>query len=292
MEQKHDSIGECDMCGNAERYITHGKDSFGVHVMNYCTFGCLDERSVMKRGEKNMKAYKIYSQYNEGIDKGAIYVSCEHDETTVAKLLQFLDEKVVQHENNKVKSSFLDEIPLRNILCNYYGFTVMNPSRYEECKEIELEGNRHRQDLIDVIDSHDWFRIEGIDKIIESEILEQQEIRERFIEKIIPVMEIEYGDKHLVEQKLDDFSLNELKMMKNYLYITGNRLQSCLEAKLTDKWNVRPDNFFKKAYSNTAYCKCCNKDIPVENMDSEDMCIPCYCKERDMKKEEKVHDVQ
>ncbi|MGX5430327.1 hypothetical protein [Bacillus cereus] len=55
MEQKHDSIGECDMCGNPERYITHGKDSFGVHVMNYCTFGCSDERSVMKEGKKKMK---------------------------------------------------------------------------------------------------------------------------------------------------------------------------------------------------------------------------------------------
>ncbi|PEB42234.1 hypothetical protein [Bacillus pseudomycoides] len=233
-----------------------------------------------------MEVYKIYSQYNEGIDKGAIYVSCKHDENTVANLLQFLDEKVVQHENDKVKSAFLDEKPLRNILCNYYGFTVMNPANYKEYKEIELEGNRHRQDLIVDIDSYDWFCIEGIDKIIESEILEQQEVQERFIGKIIPVMEIKYGDKHLVEQSLDDFSLNELKMMKNYLYITGNRLQSCLEAKLTDKWNVKPDNFFQKAYSNTTYCKHCNKVVPVEDMDSEDMCIPCYCQQRDMGKEE------
>ncbi|PDY14159.1 hypothetical protein COO16_04145 [Bacillus pseudomycoides] len=233
--------------------------------------------------------YKIYNQYNEGIDQGAIYVSCQHNEDTVAKLLQFLDEQVIQHENNKVKSSFLDEKPLRNILCNYYGFTVVNPSNCKDYTEIELERNRFRQDLIDNRDC-DWFYIEGLDKIIEIEILEEEETHKQFVKKIKPVMAIEYADKHLVEQEFKNFSLNELKRMKNYLYVTFKRLEACLNNNLTDKWNVNPNNFLQKAYSDTAYCKHCHKDVSLEIMHEEDMCIQCYCKENQRKMEESIHE--
>lgn len=38
-------IDECDYCGE-QRYITEGKDSFGVHVVNLCAYGCNDNRSI------------------------------------------------------------------------------------------------------------------------------------------------------------------------------------------------------------------------------------------------------
>lgn len=37
-------IGECDFCGE-RRYVTEGKDSFGIHVLDLCAYGCDDLRS-------------------------------------------------------------------------------------------------------------------------------------------------------------------------------------------------------------------------------------------------------
>ena len=39
-------IGNCDLCHEEHRYISEGKDSFGVHVLNLCSYGCADERSI------------------------------------------------------------------------------------------------------------------------------------------------------------------------------------------------------------------------------------------------------
>jgi hypothetical protein len=36
-------IGTCDLC-DQERNVTECHDSFGVHVMDICEYGCNDER--------------------------------------------------------------------------------------------------------------------------------------------------------------------------------------------------------------------------------------------------------
>lgn len=41
-------IGDCDLCSKEHRYITEGRDSFGVHVLDVCAYGCDDERSIPK----------------------------------------------------------------------------------------------------------------------------------------------------------------------------------------------------------------------------------------------------
>lgn len=50
MESSHDkdeyfTIGDCDLCGEDNRYVEHGKDTFGVHVIDYCAYGCNNEKS-------------------------------------------------------------------------------------------------------------------------------------------------------------------------------------------------------------------------------------------------------
>ncbi|EDZ49860.1 hypothetical protein [Bacillus cereus] len=42
-------IGICDVCNENNRYLKKGIDSFQVHVMDHCAFGCSDERSVVKK---------------------------------------------------------------------------------------------------------------------------------------------------------------------------------------------------------------------------------------------------
>ena len=39
-------IGECDHCLEVNRNLTPGHDSFGVHVVDVCAFGCNDNRSI------------------------------------------------------------------------------------------------------------------------------------------------------------------------------------------------------------------------------------------------------
>lgn len=38
--------GECDLCQSDDRLVVEGNDSFGVHVLNVCAFGCSDARSI------------------------------------------------------------------------------------------------------------------------------------------------------------------------------------------------------------------------------------------------------
>ncbi|KAA8473031.1 hypothetical protein FYW06_28025 [Bacillus paranthracis] len=43
------NVGMCDVCNEDNRYLKKGIDSFEVHVMDHCAFGCSDERSVVKK---------------------------------------------------------------------------------------------------------------------------------------------------------------------------------------------------------------------------------------------------
>lgn len=50
VESSHDkdeyfTIGDCDLCGEDNRYVEHGKDTFGVHVIDHCAYGCNNEKS-------------------------------------------------------------------------------------------------------------------------------------------------------------------------------------------------------------------------------------------------------
>ncbi|HDR4948551.1 TPA: hypothetical protein QCR51_005142 [Bacillus cereus] len=39
------SIGTCDLCNKDNRYVEHGIDFFGVHVLDYCAYGCFNKKS-------------------------------------------------------------------------------------------------------------------------------------------------------------------------------------------------------------------------------------------------------
>jgi hypothetical protein len=52
MESSHDkdeyfTISDCDLCGEDNRYVEHGKDTFGVHVIDYCAYGCNNEKVML-----------------------------------------------------------------------------------------------------------------------------------------------------------------------------------------------------------------------------------------------------
>ncbi|EJR25910.1 MULTISPECIES: hypothetical protein [Bacillus cereus group] len=55
----YDEIGECDLCEKDSRYLKHGYDNFGVHVINHCMFGCNNEKSTFHNSkcdiEKELK---------------------------------------------------------------------------------------------------------------------------------------------------------------------------------------------------------------------------------------------
>jgi len=38
-------VGKCDLC-DERKYIAEGRDSFDVHVLNLCAYGCNDIRSI------------------------------------------------------------------------------------------------------------------------------------------------------------------------------------------------------------------------------------------------------
>lgn len=44
-KEKYFVIGDCDLCGENNCYVEHGKDAFGVHVIDYCAYGCNNEKS-------------------------------------------------------------------------------------------------------------------------------------------------------------------------------------------------------------------------------------------------------
>ncbi|MES5860678.1 hypothetical protein QCI47_29880 [Bacillus cereus group sp. RP29] len=39
------SIGTCGLCDKNNRYVEHGIDFFGVHVLDYCAYGCSNKKS-------------------------------------------------------------------------------------------------------------------------------------------------------------------------------------------------------------------------------------------------------
>jgi hypothetical protein len=79
MESSHDkdeyfTISDCDLCGEDNRYVEHGKDTFGVHVIDYCAYGCNNEKKVMLIFE-NLNGYvqidrNLKEDYLKGILQG------------------------------------------------------------------------------------------------------------------------------------------------------------------------------------------------------------------------------
>jgi hypothetical protein len=45
VKDEYFTISDCDLCGEDNRYVEHEKDTFGVHVIDYCAYGCNNEKS-------------------------------------------------------------------------------------------------------------------------------------------------------------------------------------------------------------------------------------------------------
>ncbi|MED3090058.1 hypothetical protein P4379_28815, partial [Bacillus toyonensis] len=89
-----------------------------------------------------------------------------------------------------------------------------------------------------------WFHSRNFKKIIEQEMLLEQEQNEKFLEKIKELMAIPYGDETLVEGELKNYNLHELKRLQDYIQITFKNLKNSLGKVCIEEWNADPANFF------------------------------------------------
>ncbi|MBU4642768.1 hypothetical protein INP75_28945 [Bacillus toyonensis] len=198
--------------------------------------------------ERKETVYRIYHKLSLAHDEEAIYVSAHHSEDIVRKLLQHIEIIVLGMKSKRVKDNWFIGEPLQNLLCKYFGFTTHARRWDREYVEIELHHNWEGLDLEHVQDPS-WFYVGNLDKIIEQEMLLEQEQNEKFLEKVKSLMVIPYGDKNSVEEELENYNLHELKRLRNYIHITFKNLKNSLERVCIEEWNADPSNFYEEYYT-------------------------------------------
>lgn len=198
--------------------------------------------------ERKEIVYRIYHNLSLGYDKGAIYVSTHHAEIIVRKLLQHIEEIVLNMKSKRVKDNWFIGSPLENILCKYFGFTSHTRRWDQEYVEIEMHHNWEGVYLKHVHEPS-WFHLRNFKKIIEQEMLLEQEQNEKFLEKIKALMTIPFGDETLVEGELKNYNLHELKRLHNYFQITFKKLENSLGRVCIEEWNADPANLFTEYYT-------------------------------------------
>ncbi|OTW52894.1 hypothetical protein BK703_20545 [Bacillus thuringiensis serovar silo] len=193
--------------------------------------------------DRKETVYRIYHKLSLKHDEEAIYVSAHHSEMIVRKLLQHIEEIVLTMKSTRVKGNWLIGAPLENILCKYFGFTSHARRWDQEYVEIEMHHNWEGV-YLKHIHEPSWFHLRNFKKIIEQEMLLEQEQNEKFLEKIKELMAIPYGDETLVEGELKNYNLHELKRLHDYIQITFKNLKNSLGKVCIEEWNADPANFF------------------------------------------------
>ncbi|MCQ6288642.1 hypothetical protein [Bacillus cereus] len=193
--------------------------------------------------DRKETVYRIYHKLSLKHDEEAIYVSAHHSEMIVRKLLQHIEEIVLTMKSTRVKDNWLIGAPLENILCKYFRFTSHARRWDQEYVEIEMHHNWEGV-YLKHIHEPSWFHLRNFKKIIEQEMLVEQEQNEKFLEKIKELMAIPYGDETLVEGELKNYNLHELKRLHDYIQITFKNLKNSLGKVCIEEWNADPANFF------------------------------------------------
>ncbi|MEK4419111.1 hypothetical protein [Bacillus sp. FSL K6-0268] len=193
--------------------------------------------------DRKETVYRIYHKLSLKHDEEAIYVSAHHSEMIVRKLLQHIEEIVLTMKSTRVKDNWLIGAPLENILCKYFGFTSHARRWNQEYVEIEMHHNWEGV-YLKHIHEPSWFHLRNFKKIIEQEMLLEQEQNEKFLEKIKELMAIPYGDETLVEGELKNYNLHELKRLQDYIQITFKNLKNSLGKVCIEEWNADPANLF------------------------------------------------
>ncbi|PEF36159.1 hypothetical protein CON72_16775 [Bacillus wiedmannii] len=193
--------------------------------------------------DRKETVYRIYHKLSLKHDEEAIYVSAHHSEMIVRKLLQHIEEIVLTMKSTRVKDNWLIGAPLENILCKYFGFTSHARRWDQEYVEIEMHHNWEGV-YLKHIHEPSWFHLRNFKKIIEQEMLLEQEQNEKFLEKIKELMAIPYGDETLVEGELKNYNLHELKRLQDYIQITFKNLKKSLGKVCIEEWNADSANFF------------------------------------------------
>lgn len=65
-------IGTCDRCMRDARHLIAGHDSFGVHVVNVCAYGCENSKSVAKEETETLRmanSSKVVEKYFRVFDQ-------------------------------------------------------------------------------------------------------------------------------------------------------------------------------------------------------------------------------
>ncbi|PGV00807.1 hypothetical protein [Bacillus cereus] len=83
-KEKYFVIGDCDLCGEDNRYVEHGKDAFGVHVIDYCAYGCNNEKSKVNTN----------NQGRMSLDNLIKEEQCMTDKEKAMLILETLDEHI------------------------------------------------------------------------------------------------------------------------------------------------------------------------------------------------------
>ncbi|PDY14162.1 hypothetical protein COO16_04160 [Bacillus pseudomycoides] len=203
----------------------------------------------IKVQERKETLYRIYHKLSLAHDEEAIYVSSHHSEDTVRKLLQHIETIVLSMKSKRVKDNWFIGVPLENVLCKYFGFTAHTKRWDQKYVEIELHYNWEGLNLEHIQESN-WFHVGNLDKIIEQEMLLEQEQHEKFLEKIKSLMMIPYGNGNSVEEELKNYNLHELKRLHNYIHISFKNLKNNLERICIEEWNADPNNFYGEYYTN------------------------------------------
>ncbi|MBU4642903.1 hypothetical protein [Bacillus toyonensis] len=198
--------------------------------------------------ERKETVYRIYHKLSLAHDEEAIYVSAHHSEDITRKLLQHIEEIVLKMKSKRVKDNWFIGEPLQNLLCKYFGFTTHTKKWDRKYFEIELYHNWEGLNL-EHIKKPNWFFLKNIDKVIEQEMLLEQEQNEKFLEKVKSLMMIPYGDKNSVEEELKNYNLHELKRLRNYIHITFKNLENSLDRICIEEWNGDPANFYAEYYT-------------------------------------------
>ncbi|WP_232482624.1 hypothetical protein [Bacillus thuringiensis] len=128
-------------------------------------------------------------------------------------------------------------------MCKYFGFTSHARRWDQEYVEIEMHHNWEGV-YLKHIHEPSWFHLRNFKKIIEQEMLLEQEQNEKFLEKIKELMAIPYGDETLVEGELKNYNLHELKRLQDYIQITFKNLKNSLGKVCIEEWNADPANLF------------------------------------------------